>query len=179
MKHLWLPVLLHSSHIIYLQEKINDPKYQVIIYNNIISLAEGYICCGTCRKTCLEFVSLKFFRASRLLRRACLVLVLLSSLKSGFQSPAKSSFSGLDCSSNVTSCVASQPAVCRSVWTEESVWEPTPVTAPPGGKACCARSVSFPTKHTRAHLHKLTHRMHFIYFWLSTPCPRKTCLTGW
>lgn len=31
------------------------------------------------------------------------------------------------------------------------MWEPTPVTAPPGGKACCARSVSIPTKHTHKH----------------------------
>ena len=49
-------------------------------------------------------------------------------------------------SSKVNSFVASQPAVCRSVWTEESVWVPTHATAPPVGKACCARSVSMTTE---------------------------------
>lgn len=41
--------------------------------------------------------------------------------------------------------VASQPAVCRSVWMEGSVWEPTPATAPRGGKARSVRPVSLPT----------------------------------
>lgn len=41
-----------------------------------------------------------------------------------------------------------QPAVYRSVWTEESVWAPTPATAPRAGTACSVRSVSRPHTHT-------------------------------
>lgn len=87
----------------------------------------------------------------------------------------------LECSSNVTSRVASQPAVCRSVWMEESAWEPTPATAPRRGKACCVRSVSIPTKYTQTHPQNIMYRMHFMYSWhhLSKYAVANLLLIGW
>lgn len=83
------------------------------------------------------------------------IFAVTSQVKSGFQSQISGQPSPSHVS-NVESGVASQPAVCRSVWTEASVWGPTPATAPPGGKACCARSVSTPTKYTASRLIYMT-----------------------